>query len=140
MNRTIGVWGISPHEEHLIKCLLQLLESRTKDDWSLSSAEHAQIIIVSANADSTPPNNAGTRHIVEYTADANHESEFTLHRPIRSSELLKLLNRLSDSLEPEHSSAAFGDKTRTHDADMQLGVPDTRTIIGRIREKLGISG
>lgn len=140
MKRTIGVWGISSHEEHLIKCLLQLLESRTSDEWSLSSASEAEVVIINADSDPAMRPETNGRMVVEYTADIGRDSELALHRPIRSTELLRLLNRLSDSLETADDPAPLAGQARNLGAAISTVRPDTRSIIGRIRQKLGING
>lgn len=139
MKRTIGVRGISSHEEHLIKCLLQLLESRTTDAWALSVANEADVVIVNADTETERPDSTG-RVVVEYTAHGDHGNDFELHRPIRSGELLRLLNRLSDRLERNEQRAATSNRTSYSGTGSPINRPHTRSIIHRIRNRLGING
>jgi len=140
MNRTIGVWGVSSHEEHLIMCLLQLLDSRTHDTWSLLEPGEAEVVIINADSQAVHRPDTQSRVVVEYTSDPARNGEFTLHRPIRSPQLLQLLNRLSDRLAHVSSSPRIREGEPTVASSVHAGSYDTRNIIGRIRSKLGISG
>lgn len=139
MKRTIGVWGISSHEEHLLQCLLQLLESRTTDAWALSVPNKAEVVIVNADTAAERPDSTG-QIVVEYSANGDHEKDLVLHRPIRSGELLRLLNRLSDTLEANEQTVGLRNRTDGSGTGSPINRPYTRSIIHRIRNRLGISG
>lgn len=145
MNRTIGVWGVSSHEEHLIMCLLRLLDSRTHDTWSLLQPSEAEVVIINADAETDDRPDTHSRVVVEYTQDSARDGELTLHRPIRSPELLQLLNRLSERLDGSglaRPTSAYGvrEGATRRESPVHAGAYDTRNIIGRIRSKLGMTG
>lgn len=101
---TIGFWGLSRWDEMLLRSMLRMVDSQTRNRWKIEPAQHYAVAFYAPNvvneAGQSPP---PARLMVAYTSNtvAGEAAPFQLLAPARLNSLRDLLDRIGEGFRHE---------------------------------------
>ena len=119
--RTILLSGLRKSDELVFSSLLSLLSNNTEEEWAITSNGNSDIAVVDVdnpNGVSLARNleKCGRQVIRVTTHSGSDENGLWLHKPVRSTDILKCIAVLNQ-LQASESSATNEDSTTNHQGD-----------------------
>ncbi len=109
VTRRLATLGFEPHELASLRSLLNLLATYLRDQWEVADASVADVVLVRADeggdAASAPPGAI----VVPCARKPRALGGNAIHRPLRTYELLKVLNELAEAPEAPRVEAFVGE-------------------------------
>jgi len=136
---TLSTAGLSSKDHTVLKSLFALVERDLELPWRLSPEAEGDILLVDVDSDDGRSlwgrlsSSSHRHHCAALTRDRGFDAPFLLHKPLRSRELLRLLNEYAVAASGEAEDGAWRTMVLSHK-------PDHYTLAEHLRRRSWTGG